>query len=72
MVVAGLLAISSILAAYDKPLIPYVPGSTFNAIFFGMLALSNYFELQQLDQDRRRWEYDDSPHSGRDRDPWEQ
>jgi stage IV sporulation protein FB len=55
LVLAGLLAIHSLMAEYGQPLIPFLRfGSTFSAILFGLLALQS-FQLLQHVQSQRRW-----------------
>lgn len=72
LVTAGLLAINSLAAHSGRELIPYLPaGGLYTALFFGLLALNNLFELQQLGQERPRWEDDEPPRWDRDRDSWE-
>ena len=63
LVLAGLLAIHSLMAENGRPLIPFLSfGSTFSAILFGLLALQN-FQLLQHAQSQRRW-LDDHWHRG--------
>jgi len=62
---AALLAIHSLMAANDKPLIPQLPiGDSFSAIFFGLLAFQSFQLLQQIESNRRHWHHDDGT-------PWE-
>lgn len=54
LVVAGLLALHSILAINGRPLLPIPMGSAYTAILFGLLALQSFQLLQQAHA-RRRW-----------------
>jgi Zn-dependent protease len=68
-VLAGILAIHCLMAAYDQPLIPFLGrvGGKFPAIMFGLLALQSFAELQQQSQKPWREEYPDPwERSGRD------
>ncbi len=67
LITAGVLAVNSLLAANDRPSIPYLPaGDMYTALLFGMLALNNYFELQQTPRSPGGW------HGGRSRfDPYD-
>jgi stage IV sporulation protein FB len=63
--VAGLLAVHCLMAANNRPLIPFLPGGgIYTAILFGLLAVSSY-QMLQLERSRgRRWHDDE-------RQPWE-
>jgi hypothetical protein len=66
--VAGLLCLNTLAAYNGQPLIPLLPverKGLFTALLFGMLALSNFMELQQTNQSRSRGDWND------DRAPWE-
>jgi Zn-dependent protease len=54
MVLAGILAIHSLLAEYGRRLLPLDFGDMFSAILFGLLALQS-FQLLQHAQSQRRW-----------------
>jgi len=61
-VLAGLLAIHSILAANGKPLVPWLPiAGSFSAILFGLLAVESFQLLQQARSNQRHWQDDDTP-----------
>lgn len=62
---AGILAVNSIMAYFRQPLLPaFVPvGGLYTALFFGMLSYSS-FQLMQAESQRQRW-IDDA------RAPWE-
>jgi len=66
---AGFLAICALMEANDRPLLPVYLGGVYMAVFFGLFALTNYQELQQLRQAHRRWDYDRDPWDTSDR-PW--
>jgi Zn-dependent protease len=54
--IAGALAVNSLMAVNGRPLIPHVPtGGLYMALLFGMLALNNYFELQQTPPSSGGW-----------------
>jgi stage IV sporulation protein FB len=54
---AGALAVNSLMAANGQRLIPYLPtGGMYTALLFGMLALNNYFELQQTPRSSGGWQ----------------
>jgi stage IV sporulation protein FB len=56
LITAGALAVNSLVAANDGPSIPYLPtGGLYTAMLFGMLALNNYFELQQTPRSSGGW-----------------
>jgi Zn-dependent protease len=56
LVTAGLLAVNSLAAAYGRPLLPWLyAGGMYGAILFGMLALSNFQELQS-ETPWKRWD----------------
>jgi membrane-associated protease RseP (regulator of RpoE activity) len=64
--VAGLMCLNSLAAYNGHPLIPKLPaGGLYTAFLFGLLALSNFMELQQTNQSRSRGSWGD------DRAPWE-
>jgi Zn-dependent protease len=67
---AALLAVHFLMAAYGKPL-PFLAwfnyGSTFSAVLFGLLAVENLMMLQQINAQRRPGEDERSPW---ERDPW--
>jgi len=67
LIASGVLAANSLLAANHRPSIPYLPaGDMYTAFLFGMLALNNYFELQQTPRSPGGW------HGGRSRfDPYD-
>ena len=56
--IAALFAVNSAVnATKHEPLIPYLyAGSWWSAIFFGMFAVQNFQELQQIHAARRHWE----------------
>ena len=65
--VAGLIAINALLANAGRPLPvvgQYLPGGLYIALLFGLLALSNFQEMQQVKAFTRTWDYER-------RDPWE-
>ena len=67
MFVAGLIAINALLANAGRPLPvvgQYLPGGLYIALLFGLLALSNFQEMQQVKAFTRTWDYER-------RDPWE-
>jgi stage IV sporulation protein FB len=45
MVIAGLLAISALLPQHNIPILLYLSGDTYLALFFAMFAVNNYFEF---------------------------
>jgi Zn-dependent protease len=56
LITAGALAVNSLMAANGRPLIPYLPtGGVYTAMLFGMLALNNYFEIQQTPRSSGGW-----------------
>jgi stage IV sporulation protein FB len=56
LIIAGALAVNSLLADNGRPSIPYLPtGGLYMAILFGMLAFNNYFELQQTPRSSGGW-----------------
>jgi Zn-dependent protease len=60
MFVAGLIAVNSVAAIYGRPLVPYLyGGGAFTAVLFGLLAYSNFQEMQMLHAAPGRWEYPD-------------
>jgi Zn-dependent protease len=62
---AALLAIHSLLAANERPLIPFLPiGGGYAAILFGLLAFQSFQLLQQVKADRRYRHHDEGT-------PWE-
>jgi stage IV sporulation protein FB len=64
--VAGLMCLNSLAAYNGQPLIPKLPaGGLYTALLFGLLALSNFMELQQSNQPPSRSGWSD------DRAPWE-
>jgi Zn-dependent protease len=66
MFVAGLIAFNAIAshAGHPLPLVGrYLPSGLYIALLFGLLALSNYQELQQVKSYTRTWDYK--------REPWE-
>jgi Zn-dependent protease len=64
--VAGLMCLNSLAAYNGQPLIPKLPaGGLYTAFLFGLLALSNFMDLQQQNPPSSRGGYGD------DRAPWE-
>jgi stage IV sporulation protein FB len=56
LITAGALAVNSLMAETGRPLIPHLPaGGLYMALLFGMLALNNYFELQQTPRSSSGW-----------------
>jgi Zn-dependent protease len=43
---AGFIAVNSLLAYNDRPHVPYLPDGLYTAIFFALMAVTNYQELQ--------------------------
>jgi stage IV sporulation protein FB len=71
IVVSGLLAINALAASSGRPLIPWLPGGGLYTVFlFGMLALQNYQELQQVKSFTRTWDYERRDSWERDPDHW--
>jgi Zn-dependent protease len=67
---SGLLAVNALFAYSGHRLIPYLPGGGLYTVFlFGMLALENYQELQQIKSFTRDWDYRREPWE-RDPDDW--
>jgi stage IV sporulation protein FB len=76
MLVAGLIAVNELFMHFrGAPLIPHVPalGDLYLALFFGLLAISNFMQLQQTPQgtarQRRPWERDEEERAPWERDP---
>jgi len=58
---AGLIAVYSIIKM-SRPNLPYPPfDPTFNVLLFGLLALQSYQMMQQVEREQRRWENDENP-----------
>ena len=56
-IVAAFLAINSLMAYRGHPILPYLHGSLWSALFFAMFAVSNVQEWQMLrEHSRRPWE----------------
>ena len=56
---AAVLALHSVLAAYGRPLLPFLPfGGLYSAILFALLAIQSFQLMQQADWQRRHWHYD--------------
>jgi Zn-dependent protease len=53
LVTAGVLALQSVMAMTGRSFLPFVGGSWYRAIFFGMLAIQSFQLLQQADAERR-------------------
>lgn len=61
VVLAGLIAVYSVVCVSRKDL-PYPPlDPIFSAILFGLLALQSFQAMQALERERRRWEQDQDP-----------
>lgn len=58
--VAGLLAVNALAATYERPLLAFLPGGMYMAIFFALFALSSFQEMQQ--ESEKPW---------RRYDPWD-
>jgi Zn-dependent protease len=58
---AAVLAINALMAAHDRPLIPFLDflEGTYLAIFFALLALESFQLLQQTQAPPGRWHYPD-------------
>jgi membrane-associated protease RseP (regulator of RpoE activity) len=70
-VLAGLLAVHSLMSHLDRPLIPFVPRfGLYGAFMFGWLAFISFQFLQQQPPQRRRWEDDNRVPWERDADWW--
>ncbi len=69
MFVAGLMAVNALAAHYGHSLIPHLPtGGLYTAFLFGLLAFSNFQELQQTTSKPWREEYPEPWE--RDADDW--
>ncbi len=55
-VIAGLLALHSLMRHFDHPLLPFLRfGGPYTALLFGLLAVQSFMMLQQVNQATRRW-----------------